>query len=120
RPSGATAAWEARFLRPSLARAASALAVLAFLAGALAIGCRLADQHPLAIFAEMYVDALRGVPMLVVVLSVGCPLQGALRDRWCGVFVMDRRTCGLLGPAMCYAAYSAGTFRAGIDAVPTA
>ncbi len=114
----ATALWEASFLPPAVARTGSALAVLAFLAGALAIACRLAGQHPLAIFAEMYVDALRGVPMLVVILYVGFPLQGALRDLSGGVIDMSRMTRGIVALALGYAAYMAEIFRAGIEAVP--
>ena len=117
-PADATVLWEARFLRPGLARAGSALAVLAFLAGALALGCRLTDQHPLAIFAEMYVDALRGVPMLVVILYVGFPMQGALRELSGGFIDMNRMTRGIVALAIGYAAYMAEIFRAGIEAVP--
>ncbi len=117
-PASATALWEARFLRPGLARVGSALAVLAFLAGALAVGCRLSDQHPLAIFAEMYVDALRGVPMLVVILYVGFPMQGALRELSGGFIDMNRMTRGIVALAIGYAAYMAEIFRAGIEAVP--
>jgi len=117
-PASATALWEVRFLRPGLARVGSALAVLAFLAGALALGCRLADQHPLAIFAEMYVDALRGVPMLVVILYVGFPMQGALRELSGGFIDMNRMTRGIVALAIGYAAYMAEIFRAGIEAVP--
>lgn len=117
-PEGVAVAWEARFLRPALARVGTALAVLAFLAGALAIGCRLAGQHPLAIFAEMYVDALRGVPMLVVILYVGFPMQGALRELSGGFIDMSRMTRGIVALAIGYAAYMAEIFRAGIEAVP--
>jgi polar amino acid transport system permease protein len=118
RPVGMNAVWEARFLRPGLARVGSALAVLAFLAGALALGCRLSEQHPLAIFAEMYVDALRGVPMLVVILYVGFPMQGALRELSGGLIDMNRMTRGIVALAIGYAAYMAEIFRAGIEAVP--
>ncbi len=122
-PAAAVAAdvtprWEASFLPPAIARSGSALAVLAFVAGALALACRLAGQHPLAIFAEMYVDALRGVPMLVVILYVGFPLQGALRDLSGGLIDMSRMTRGIVALALGYAAYMAEIFRAGIEAVP--
>jgi len=117
-PAGTAVLWEARFLRPGLARVGSALAVLAFVAGALALGSRLAGQHPLAIFAEMYVDALRGVPMLVVILYVGFPMQGALRELSGGFIDMNRMTRGIVALAIGYAAYMAEIFRAGIEAVP--
>jgi polar amino acid transport system permease protein len=116
-PAGAEVVWEARFLRPAAARAGAALAVLAFLAGALALASRLAGQHPLAILAEMYVDALRGIPMLVVILYVGFPMQGALRELSGGVIDMNRMTRGVVALALGYAAYMAEIFRAGIEAV---
>jgi polar amino acid transport system permease protein len=118
RPEGSAELWRVRFLPPNLTRLGSALAVLAFLAGALALAARYSGQHPLTILAEMYVDALRGVPMLVVILYVGFPLQGALREMSGGVIDMSRLTRGVVALALGYAAYMAEIFRAGIEAIP--
>jgi polar amino acid transport system permease protein len=117
-PAGAPELWRASALPPGTARAAAGLAVLAFVAGALAVATRWSGQHPLTILAEMYVDALRGVPMLVVILYVGFPLQGALREVSGGVIDMTRMTRGIVALALGYAAYMAEIFRAGIEAVP--
>jgi polar amino acid transport system permease protein len=117
-PAGAPELWRVSFLPPSVARIATALATLAFAAGALALATRWSRQHPLTILAEMYVDALRGVPMLVVILYVGFPLQGALRELSGGLIDMSRMTRGVVALALGYAAYMAEIFRAGIESVP--
>lgn len=117
-PDGATTHWTTRFLPTSLNRIAIFLSVLAFASGALAIASRVSGQHPLAVFAEMYVDALRGVPMLVIILYVGFPLQGAVRELSGGLIDMSRMTRGVVALALGYAAYMAEIFRAGIEAVP--
>jgi polar amino acid transport system permease protein len=117
-PEGAAELWRVRFLPPNLTRLGSALAVLTFLAGALSLAARYSGQHPLTILAEMYVDALRGVPMLVVILYVGFPLQGALREISGGIIDMSRLTRGVVALALGYAAYMAEIFRAGIEAIP--
>lgn len=117
-PAGASELWRVSFLAPALQRPAIALAVLAFVAVALALASRYSGQHPLTIVAEMYVDALRGVPMLVVILYVGFPLQGALREATGGLIDMDRMTRGVVALALGYAAYMAEIFRAGIEAIP--
>jgi polar amino acid transport system permease protein len=110
--------WAVDFLRPGLARLAAAFSALGFALAMLAIGSWMSGQHPLAIFAELYVDTLRGIPMLVVILYVGFPLQGALREATGGVIDMSRMTRGVVALALGYAAYMAEIFRAGIQAVP--
>jgi polar amino acid transport system permease protein len=95
-----------------------ACTVLGFGVAMLALGARLTGQHPLAIFAELYVDTLRGIPMLVVILYVGFPLQGALREATGGLIDMTRMTRGVVALSLGYAAYMAEIFRAGIQAVP--
>jgi polar amino acid transport system permease protein len=117
-PAGSNVLWRASFLPPGVARIATALATLAFVAGALALATWWSGQHPLTILAEMYVDALRGVPMLVVILYVGFPLQGALRELSGGLVDMSRMTRGVVALALGYAAYMAEIFRAGIESVP--
>lgn len=117
-PVGAVEVWRTSYLPAGPARAGAAGAVLACLLAALAIAGWRAGQHPLTVLAEMYVDALRGVPMLVVILYVGFPLQGALREISGGVIDLSRLTRGIVALALGYAAYLAEIFRAGIEAVP--
>ncbi|HEX7041269.1 MAG TPA: amino acid ABC transporter permease [Trueperaceae bacterium] len=76
-------------------------------------------HHPLSVFAEVYVDLIRGVPMLVVVLFIGFVIPGALRDLTGGrIVIRDDLLRGVLAIAIGYAAYMAEIFRAGIEAIP--
>ena len=56
--------------------------------------------------------------MLVIILYVGFPLQGAIRDITAGIIDMSRVTRGIVGISLGYAAYMAEIFRAGIEAIP--
>jgi polar amino acid transport system permease protein len=53
----------------------------------------------------------------VVILYVGFPLQGAIRDATGGFIDMSRLTRGVVGISLGYAAYLAEIFRAGIEAI---
>jgi len=86
-------------------------------AGALAVAAYSSGHHPLRIVSELYVDLMRGIPMLVVILYVGFPLQGAIREATGGFIDMSRVTRGIVGISLGYAAYMAEIFRAGIEAV---
>ena len=35
-------------------------------------------EHPLAIFAELYIDIVRGIPMIVLIVFIGLVLPGEL------------------------------------------
>ena len=118
-PSGLPELWRVEFLPDSarnpatmLLAAATALALLAFAASQ-------SGEHPLAIFAELYVDLIRGIPMLVVVLFIGFVIPGAIRDLTGGrISIQNDLLRGVLAIAIGYAAYMAEIFRAGIEAIP--
>jgi len=93
------------------------VAVLGFFGLALTFASSQSGHHPLRLVAELYVDVLRGIPMLVVILYVGFPLQGAIRDATGGFIDMSRLTRGVVGISLGYAAYMAEIFRAGIEAI---
>ncbi|MDQ3459116.1 MAG: amino acid ABC transporter permease [Deinococcota bacterium] len=99
-------------------RAGVTLAVLAVLLLLLTFGAWTSREHPLAIFAELYVDLVRGIPMLVVLIYVGFVIAPAVRDASAGVVNLPNLTRGILGLMLGYAAYLAEIFRAGIEAVP--
>lgn len=99
-------------------RAAVTLGVLAVLLGLLTFGAWTSREHPLAIFAELYVDLVRGIPMLVVLIYVGFVIAPALRDASAGVINLPNLTRGIVGLMLGYAAYMAEIFRAGIEAIP--
>ncbi len=117
-PAGVPVLWEARFLPRSDSLPATLLSVLAAILGVLMFAGWQSGKHPFAIFAELYVDMIRGIPMLVIVLYIGFPIQGAVRDLTGGLIEPDRITRGVIAIALGYAAYMAEIFRAGIQAVP--
>jgi polar amino acid transport system permease protein len=114
-PAGANVLWEVRFLPPGARNPALLLGVLGALLAILSFAAFRSATHPLAIFAELYVDMIRGIPMLVIILYVGFPLQGALREASGGFIDMPILVRGI---ALGYAAYMAEIFRAGIEAIP--
>ena len=117
-PQNAAVLWQVAFL-PSAARNPALLsAVLAVLVFMLSAAGWWSHEHPLRIFAELYIDMIRGIPMLVIILYVGFPLQGALRDATGGLVNMPILMRGVVAIALGYAAYLAEIFRAGIEAVP--
>ena len=80
------------------------------------------EEHPLAIFAELYIDIVRGIPMIVLILFIGLVLPGEL-GRLGLLFEPDSRFLrdlqrGTLAVGLAYAAFMAEIFRAGIQAVP--
>ncbi len=95
----------------------SAAAVGFLLVLLVAIG-RLTGAHPLHVFSEFFVDTIRGIPMLVIILYIGLPLAGAVKAASSGYIDMATMTRGVLAIAVGYSAYMAEIFRAGIDAVP--
>lgn len=116
-PPGTPVVYETTFLSPTLKRPAMLFTVLALLGLSLTFASWQSNHHPLRLVAELYVDVLRGIPMLVVILYVGFPLQGAIRDATGGLIDMSRLTRGVVGISLGYAAYMAEIFRAGIEAV---
>ncbi|MCC6310576.1 MAG: amino acid ABC transporter permease [Trueperaceae bacterium] len=116
-PEGATVMWRTSVLAPALKRPGMLLLVLGLLGLALTFASWQSGTHPLRLVSELYVDVLRGIPMLVVILYVGFPLQGAIRDATGGFIDMSRVTRGIVGISFGYAAYLAEIFRAGIEAI---
>lgn len=110
--------WEASFLPRQYNMPAMFFMVFAAVLGVLIFAGWQSGRHPLAIFAELYVDMIRGIPMLVIILYIGFPVQGAIRDLSGGAIEPDRLTRGVMAIALGYAAYMAEIFRAGIQAIP--
>jgi len=78
----------------------------------------LIGAHPLVVFSDFFVDTIRGVPMLVIILYVGLPLAGAIKSASVGYIDLQMMTRGIIAIAIGYSAYMAEIFRAGIEAVP--
>ncbi|MDK1493507.1 amino acid ABC transporter permease [Sinorhizobium sp. 7-81] len=117
-PAGWRVLWETEALNDRDRSAGITFAVLAIILGLLTFGGYLHRRHPLAIGSEFVVDTIRGIPMLVIVLYVGLPLSGALKDATQGVFDPPNLMRGIVAMALAYSAYLAEIFRSGINAIP--
>ena len=110
--------WNAKYLTPFYATMAKVFYVLGFLSILLVIVGRMTSAHPLAVLSDFFVDTLRGVPMLVIILYVGLPLAGAIKTATTGYIDIQMMTRGIAAIAIGYSAYMAEIFRAGIEAIP--
>lgn len=73
---------------------------------------RVYGPKPLSMFAVMFVELIRGVPLLIqlYIIYYGLPRIGI----W-----LDPLTAGIIGLGINYSAYEAENYRAGLVAVPT-
>ncbi len=110
--------WQTNFLPDRFRNPALAFAVLGFLLLTLTIGGAQHKLHPLAVGAEFFVDTIRGIPMLVIILYIGLPLAGAVKDATGGGIDMTNMTRGIIAISVGYSAYMAEIFRSGIEAIP--
>lgn len=117
-PAGWPVLWQAEALNDRDRAAGITMAVLAIAVGLLTFGGYLHRRHPLSVGAEFIIDTIRGIPMLVIVLYVGLPLSGALKDATQGILDPPNLVRGIVAMAIAYSAYLAEIFRSGINAVP--
>lgn len=117
-PAGSPVLWQTETLNDRDRSTGITIAVLAIILGLLTFGGFLHRRHPLAIGSEFIVDTIRGIPMLVIVLYVGLPLSGALKDATQGVIDPPNLIRGIVAMAVAYSAYLAEIFRSGINAIP--
>ncbi len=110
--------WQTSFLPDKYRNPALTFAVFGFLLLTLTIGGAQHKLHPLAVGAEFFVDTIRGIPMLVIILYIGLPLAGAVKDATGGGIDMTNMTRGIIAIAIGYSAYMAEIFRSGIEAIP--
>lgn len=111
--------WRTRFLPDGARTPAMAFSAVGLLLLILTCGGALHRLHPLAVGSEFFVDTIRGIPMLVIILYIGLPLSGAIKDATGGGIDMTNFTRGVIAISVGYSAYMAEIFRAGIEAVPT-
>jgi polar amino acid transport system permease protein len=117
-PAEAPILWRTEFLADEYRTPAMVFGVFGFLLGLLTFGGWQHRMHPLAVFAEFYIDILRGIPMLVIILYVGLPLSGAVKQATDGFIDLPNMIRGVFAICLGYSAYMAEIFRAGIEAVP--
>ncbi|MDH3661252.1 MAG: ABC transporter permease subunit, partial [Alphaproteobacteria bacterium] len=110
--------WEVSVLPDHYRTPGLILAVLAVLLALFTLSAWQRQKHPLAVFAEFFIDVVRGIPMLVIILYIGLPLSGALKDATGGFFDLPNMVRGMIAISIGYSAYMAEIFRAGIEAIP--
>ncbi len=118
-PVGMSPFWQSEALGDANRTAWMAAAVVAIILGLLLLGGTAHHRHPLSVGAEFIIDTIRGIPMLVIVLYIGLPLAGAVKDASGGFIDPPNLLRGILAMALAYSAYLAEIFRSGINAVPT-
>ncbi len=115
-PEGQAILWEKSFLADTYWVPAVVLAIFGISILLLLIGSWQSGLHPMTVFAELYIDLIRGIPMLVVILFVGFILTKAISDIT-GI-KMNMYGRGISALSIGYSAYMAEIFRAGIEAIP--
>ncbi len=110
--------WRVSFLDEKYQTPAIFLLVFGILLALLTFSAFQHHRHPLSVSAEFFVDTVRGIPMLVIILFIGLPFAGAVKDTTNGAIDMPNVVRGVIAVALGYSAYLAEIFRAGIDAVP--
>ena len=92
--------WGTEYLEPFNATMAKVGYVLGILSILLVVVGRITMAHPLAVFSDFFVDTIRGVPMLVIILYVGLPLAGAVKTASSGYIDIQMMTRGIAAIAI--------------------
>ncbi|MBM3298768.1 MAG: amino acid ABC transporter permease, partial [Deltaproteobacteria bacterium] len=77
---------------------------------------RISENRIFHSLASLYVETVRGIPMLVTVLYIGSVAIPVV-FRWMGIQPLDGRTRAIIALAFGNGAYHAEIFRAGIEAI---
>lgn len=81
-------------------------------------GLMLISKNPITLaISRLYVEVVRGIPMLVIILYAGFVIGPMLRDASGGAIELGRLTGAVLGLGLGYGAYLAEVFRAGIQSI---
>ncbi|MGD2148588.1 MAG: amino acid ABC transporter permease [Anaerolineae bacterium] len=91
--------------------------LIALIVGLLFGLMRVSDNPILYAIATLYVEVIRGVPLLVIILYVGFVITPRIRDATNGSFDLQGLPSAVLGIAICYAAYMAEVYRGGIESI---
>jgi polar amino acid transport system permease protein len=91
--------------------------LIALLVG-LVFGLMRVSDNPIFYAAStLYVEVIRGVPLLVIILYVGFVVTPKLRDATNGKVDIQGVPAAVIGIAVCYAAYMAEIYRGGIESI---
>ncbi|MBN1641835.1 MAG: ABC transporter permease subunit [Anaerolineae bacterium] len=81
-------------------------------------GLMLVSKNPIPLaIAKLYVEVVRGIPLLVIILYAGFVLSPALRDATNGQIDLRGFPGAVIGLGFGYGAYLAEVFRAGIQSI---
>jgi polar amino acid transport system permease protein len=84
----------------------------------LIFGLMRVSENPILYAAStLYVEVIRGIPLLVIILYVGFVITPNLRDATDGSINLQGVPSAVLGIAICYAAYMAEIYRGGIESI---
>jgi len=117
-PAGVPVAFATSMLNDGDKYRGIAAAVMAIAIALMSLAGLAHGRHPLAVTAEFVIDTIRGIPMLVIVLYIGLPLAGALKDASHGILDPPNFLRGVVAMGLAYSAYLAEIMRAGVKAIP--
>jgi len=78
---------------------------------------RVSDNPVLYAASTLYVEVMRGIPLLVIILYTGFVLTPMLRDATEGQINLQGEPAAILGMAVGYGAYMAEVYRSGIESI---
>ena len=90
---------------------------LALVIGLVAGLMRVSKNPVIYAVATLYVEIIRGLPMLVILLYAGFVISPAIRDGTNRVIMFSDLQEAIIGLAIGYGAYEAEVFRAGIESI---
>ncbi|NOZ30034.1 MAG: amino acid ABC transporter permease [Chloroflexi bacterium] len=90
---------------------------LALIIGLVAGLMRVSRNPVLYAVSTLYVEIIRGIPMLVILLYAGFVISPRLRDSTGGAITLSDIQEAILGLAIGYGAYLAEVYRAGIESI---
>jgi polar amino acid transport system permease protein len=97
---------------------------LAAIAGALVVGLvaglgRISRIKPVNLIATVYVEVVRGIPLLVQLFYIYYALPPIINATFLKAYIqLDGPSAAILAMSICYGAYMAEVIRAGIQAIP--
>jgi His/Glu/Gln/Arg/opine family amino acid ABC transporter permease subunit len=90
---------------------------LALVIGLIAGMMRVSENPVLYTISTLYVEIMRGLPQLVILLYAGFVISPAIRDATNRVITFSDIQEGVIGLAIGYGAYESEVFRAGIESI---
>lgn len=78
---------------------------------------RVSDNPIFCAASTLYVEVMRGVPLLVIILYMGFVVTPRLREATGGQVDLQGVPAAILGIAVCYGAYMAEVYRGGIESI---